>query len=282
MEPPDTRFQSRYGPWAIVAGASVGLGAEYATQLAARGLNLVLIARRAELLDALSVKLSAEHAVQVRPLALDLAQPDSVERVVAQTRDLEIGLLVYNAGFSAVGLFLDQALDAHLREIETNCRTPLALVHTLGRGMAARGRGGIVLMSSLSASQGSPMISNYAATKAYNLTLAEGLWDELRGQGIDVIACCPGSTDTPGYRASAPAKAFAPALPPSHVVAETLAALGQKPSIIPGRGNRLSAFVMRRILPRRVAIAIMGRTLRAMYAQVGALSSPMHNTDKLP
>src|SRR5512135_63679 len=110
METPDTRFQSRYGPWAIVAGASVGLGAEYATQLAARGLNLVLIARRAELLDALSVKLSAEHAVQVRPLVLDLAQPDSVERVVAQTRDLEIGLLVYNAGFSAIGLFLDQAV----------------------------------------------------------------------------------------------------------------------------------------------------------------------------
>lgn len=267
MASQDTRFKTRYGPWALVAGASVGLGAEFASQLAAHGLNLVLIARRAELLDSLSIKLSAEYAVQVRPLALDLAQPDAVESVATLTQDLEIGLFVYNAAFSAIGLFLDQALDAHLREIETNCRTPLALVHALGRGMVARGRGGIVLMSSLSASQGSPLISNYAATKAYNLTLAEGLWDELRGQGIDVIACCPGSTDTPGYRASAPAKAFTPALPPSHVVAETLAALGHQPSVIPGRGNRLSAFVMRRILPRRIAIAIMGKTLRAMYAQ---------------
>lgn len=267
MESKATQFQTRYGPWALVAGASTGLGAEFATQLAAHGLNLVLIARRAELLDALSARLSTDYAVQVRLIALDLSQPDTIESIAAQTDDIEVGLVVYNAAFSAIGSFFDQTLDAHLREIETNCRAPLSLAYALGRRMVTRARGGIVLMSSLSASQGSPLISNYAATKAYNLTLAEGLWDELRGQGIDVMACCAGSTDTPGYRASAPAKAFAPVLLPRTVVAETLAALGHKPSVIPGRGNRLSAFVMQRILPRRIAIVIMGRTLRAMYSQ---------------
>ncbi len=263
----DTRFLERYGPWALIAGASAGLGAEYATQLAAQGLNLVLIARRAELMKALADKLTAEYHVQVRLLPLDLARADVAAVVAEQTSDLEIGLLVYNAALSAVGPFLTQSLDVHLREIDTNCRAPLALAYTLGQRMTARGRGGIVLMSSLSATQGSPMISNYAATKAYNLMLAEGLWDELRGQGIDVLACSASSIDTPNYRASTPAQSAIAAMPPRAVVAETLAALGKQPSVIPGRSNRLAAFVMRRLLPRRFAITVMGRTLRAMYAQ---------------
>ncbi len=267
MKMQDTRFSSRYGPWAIVAGASAGLGAEYAIQLAARGLNLVPVARRADLVEKLSDALSAEYSVQVRPLVLDLAQLDIAETIAEETADLEIGLLVYNAAYSAIGQFLDTSLDSHLKEIETTCRSPLALAHTLGKRMVARGRGGIILMSSLSATQGSPLIANYAATKAYNLTLGEGLWYELHDQGVDVLACCAGSIDTPNYRASAPAHSLTPALPPRVVVAETLAALGHKPSIVPGRGNRLSAFIMRRILPRRLAIVIMGRTLRAMYSQ---------------
>lgn len=262
----DTRFLEKYGPWALIAGASTGLGAEYATQLAAKELNVVLVARRANMLESLAAKIKTDFRVQVRVLALDLARADAASIVDAQMSDIEIGLLIYNAALSVVGDFFDQPLETHLREIDTNIRAPLTLAYTLGKRMLARKRGGIVLMSSLSATQGSPLISNYAATKAYNLVFAEGLWDELRAQGIDVLAGCPNSIDTPNFRARAPAKSPMPATPPRAVVAETLVALGRQPSIIPGRSNRLAAFVMRRLFPRRFAIMLMGRTMRAMYS----------------
>ncbi len=264
--PTAVSFFDKYGPWAVVAGASAGLGAEYATQLAAKGLNLVLIARRADLVDRLAERLKTEYPIQVRTLSIDLAQADAASLIATQTRDIEIGMLVYDAALSAVGPFFAQPLETHLREIDTNCRTPLMLAYLLGQRRASRQRGGIVLMSSLSATQGTPLISNYAATKAYNLVLAEGLWDELREQGVDVTACCAGSTDTPNYRASTPAKNFTSVMAPSSVVAETLAALGRNPSVVPGRSNRLAAFVMRRLLSRRLAVTVMGRTLRGMYS----------------
>jgi len=267
MNEQSNSFRERYGPWALVAGASVGMGAEYATQLAAKGLNLVLIARRADELASLAARLSADHGVQVRTLQLDLAHADAASMVAAETGDIDIGLLVYNAGLSIVGPFFAQPLEEHLRELDVNCRAPLTLVYTFGQRMLARKRGGIVLMSSLSASQGSALIANYVATKAYNLLLAEGLWDELRGQGIDVIASTPSSTATPGYLASNPGQTPGGTMSPRAVVAETLAALGKAPSVIPGGTNRLAALVMRRILTRRTAITLMGRTMRSMYPQ---------------
>jgi uncharacterized protein len=262
-------FRDRFGPWALIAGASAGLGAEYAAQCAALGLNLFLVARRTELLEPLAARLAAVHHVEVRICGCDLARADLASFLAEQTAGLEIGLLVYNAAYSAIGPFLARPLADHLLEIETNCRAPLALVHTYGVGMAERGRGGIILMSSLSADQGAPLISNYAATKAYNLILAEGLWDELRERGVAVLACCAGAIATPNYLASlseSRAKRAAPSMPPTQVVAETLAALGDGPSVIPGRGNRLAAFIMRRLLPRRVAVLLMGRVLRGIYS----------------
>ncbi len=265
MITPRDRFREHYGPWALVAGASAGLGAEYAAQVAARGLYVVLIARRTEQLEALSARLRADYAIQTRVLTLDLSAADAAESIGEKTGDLEIGLLIYNAAYSAVGPFFSHSLADHMRELDTNCRTPLTVIDSLARPMVERRRGGIILMSSMSASLGSPLIANYAATKAYNQILAESLWDEWREQGVDVLACCAASVDTPNYRASAPARSFAPALPPSQVVSETLNALGKRPSIIPGVGNRVAAFAMQRLLPRRLAITIMGRTLRAMY-----------------
>jgi short-subunit dehydrogenase len=267
--PPQGSFADCYGPWALVAGASEGLGAEFAEQLAARGLNLVLVARRADLLKSLGQSLSEKYAIAVRDLALDLAEPDAADHLVQATQDIEIGLLVYNAAYSAIGSFFERPLDDHLLELATNCRTPLALVHTLGRRMLARGRGGILLMSSLSAQQGSPYIANYAATKAYNWILAEGLWDELRRQGVDVLVCCAGAISTPNYDASAPNQASrlsAGATTPQAVVASALAGLGKGPEVVPGLGYRLSAFAMQHLLPRKLAVRIMGNVLRSMYA----------------
>jgi uncharacterized protein len=261
-------FRLHYGPWALVAGASKGLGAEYATQLAGKGLNLVLVARGEEALQSLATRLAGQYAVQVRPLSLDLADEASIDQIVEQTADLEIGLLIYNAAYSAIGPFFEIPLEDHLRELATNTRAPLALAYQLGQHMLPRKKGGMILMSSLSAMQGSAFISNYAATKAYNQVLGEGLWEELRSQGIDVLACLPSAISTPNYLDSLENKAGkAPvsATSPQAVVAETLAALGKRPFIIPGYGNRLAAFFMQRLLPRTAAIRLMGRVLRSMY-----------------
>jgi short-subunit dehydrogenase len=262
-------FVDCYGPWALVAGASEGLGAEFAEQLARRGLNLVLVARRAGLLNSLAQSLSARYAVAVRQLALDLAQPEAAESIVQATQDIEVGLLIYNAAYSAIGPFFQRPLDDHLLELATNCRAPLVLVHALGQRMLKRGRGGILLMSSLSAQQGSPYIANYAATKAYNWILAEGLWDELRQQGVDVLVCRAGAISTPNYDASAPnqtSRLSVAATTPQAVVASALVGLGKGPEVVPGLGYRLSALAMQRLLPRKLAVRIMGNVLRDMYA----------------
>ena len=231
-------FRKAYGPWALVAGASEGLGAAYAEALAKRGLDLILVARRLELLQALAARLTAQYGVSVRTMRLDLAQAEAAGQIARETESLEVGLLVYNAAYSAVGPFLDHALDDHLREVDTNMRTPLGLVDIFGQRMLAAGHGGIILMSSLSAFQGSAYISTYSASKAFNIVLAEGLWEEWRRSGVDVLACVAGAIRTPNYLASSPKRSGGIAdatLEPDTVVAEALAALGHRPTVIPGK-----------------------------------------------
>lgn len=264
----DSNFRTRYGKWAIVAGASEGLGAEYARELASRGLDLVLVARRSDLLQSLSAQLSGQYGVQTRTLGMDLSTPDSAERIVQAVNDLEIGLLVYNAAYSTVGPFLYTPIEDHIREINTNVRSPLDLTYRLGQRMVSQGRGGIVLMSSLSSFQGSAYISAYAATKAFNIVLAEGLWEEWRSRGVDILVCVAGALKTPNYLASQPRKTGGlgdMAMEPVQVALEALNALGKRPYIIPGSANRMVSFVMRHLLPRKSAVKFMGRILRGMY-----------------
>jgi uncharacterized protein len=260
-------LQSRFGPWALVAGASAGLGAEYAHQLAAKGFNLVLVARNENRLQTLAEELRSRYSMQVREIVCDLSLPDAAGLIADQTNDLEIGLLIYNAALAPVAPFFELSLEQHLSAVNTNIRTPLAMTYLLGRAMRARHRGGIILMSSLSAMQGSALISNYAATKAYNLVLAEGLWDELRRDGIAVLVCLPASIATPKYLVDLPAGKRSPtqALSPQQVAAETLAALGKQSVIIPGWTNRIAAFVIRHLFPRQSAVRLMGSVLRGMY-----------------
>src|SRR5258707_2302053 len=170
------KFRTRYGPWALVAGASEGLGAEFAAQLAARGLNLLLIARRADALEEVSVRLRREYAVEVRLLPLDLARADLAQLVATATGGLEICLLVYNAAPSMIGPYFETSLADHQRELAINCLAPITLAYLLGQSMLKRKRRGILLMSSLGGAQGSALLVNYTATKAYNRLLAEGLW----------------------------------------------------------------------------------------------------------
>jgi len=265
-------FRERYGPWGLVAGASEGIGAEFARQIAARGLNVVAVARRPELLDRLADELCSGFGVEVRTLSTDLADSGAASLVRETTRDLEIGLLVYNAALSPIGAFLDQDVGTLLKTLDLNCRTPLALAHAFGRDMVARGRGGMLLMSSLSGLQGSPLLATYAATKAFDLVLGEALWEELRDSGVDALAFCAGATRTPNYEATAPRSLsrFAPAvMEPAPVVTEALSQLGSAPSAIAGRANRVTSWLMQTLLSRRRAIEIMGRATRAMYTQSG-------------
>lgn len=263
-------FARRYGGWGIVAGASEGLGALYAEELAARGMNLILIARRSELLRSLGSQLCQRYGVEVKTMVLDLSAPEAAEQILRQTDDLEIGMLVYNAAFSAIGPFLENPIEDHLRELHTNVFTPLKFIYLFADQMRRRGRGGILLMSSLSAFQGSAYISTYAATKAFNIVLAEGLWEEWRRQGLDVLVCVSGAVRTANYLASEPKRTGGlgdMTLPPGQVVREALNALGQQPYVIPGRMNRLASFVMRHLLPRRLAVRLMGKVLKRMYGE---------------
>lgn len=228
------------------------------------------MARRAPPLVALADQLETRYKVSVQPLALDLAEPESVAELLAVTGDREVGLLVWNAALSVMGPFLDQPLEAHLLELEVNVRSPMTAVHALGARMVARKRGGIILLSSLSSMQGTALVANYAATKAWNRVLAEGLWWELGKSGVDVLACVAGATDTPGYRSSAPrpgSDGNVPVQSADAVAAEALAALGKRPSIVTGGKNRFAAALLSRLLPRRAAVRLMGRTMDRMYGE---------------
>lgn len=261
-------FARRYGPWALVAGGSMGMGAAYSRQLAAKGLNVVLVAETPAPLEPLALELARVHGVQTRAVVVDLSAVDVLEQIAAATAGLEIGLLVYNAAHSVVGKFLDLSLDDKLKTLAVNCRGPLLLCHHFGAQMAARRRGGIILVASLSGFQGHAMVGTYAATKAFDLVLGEALWEELRQHGVDVLSFCPGATRTPAFLSTQPRPTGAlsvPLMDPEETVAEALAALGRGPTRIAGRTNRLAAFFLHRLLPRRHLIELMSRTTRAMY-----------------
>ena len=250
------RFAERYGSWALVAGASEGLGAAYACALAERGVNLVLVARRKALLDEIGEDLRACFGVEVRVSEGDLAEPAFLKTLPSARSGLDVGLIVYNATQAPVGDFVSAAAEDLMRVVDVNVRAPVALLRAFLPRMTVRGRGGIVLMTSLAGNQGTPRIAAYAASKAFTRVLAEGLWHELKNSGIDVIACCAGAIRTPGYAMTA-GKDAPGTLDPEQVVEQTLRALGRGPLVIPGFINRAANTFMSRLLPRRAAISLM-------------------------
>jgi hypothetical protein len=260
-------FARRYGPWALVAGASEGLGAAYARALARRGLPLVLVARRRPLLDRLDDELRRSFGVDVRCLAGDLADRAFLETVRVECQGLDVGLLVYNATHAPIGGFTQLDPEDLMRVVDVKMRAPVALLRAFLPAMTQRGRGGVILMTSLAGNQGSPKIATYAASKAFTRVLAEGLWCELKDQGIDVVACCAGAVRTPGYTGAAVGKEAPGTLDPDDVVEQALRALGKGPVVIPGRVNRIASSFMTRLLPRRTAISIMARNTTDLVPQ---------------
>lgn len=260
--PASTR--ARWGALAVVAGASEGLGAAFAEALAARGHDLLLVARGAEKLEALAARLAATHGVATTPLVVDLDAEDAAAHILAAVGTAEVGVLVNNAAVAPLGGFLELPLADAERALRVNCRSTLRLVHALAPGMVARGRGAVVILSSLTAFQGSPWTTVYGATKSFALSFAEGLWAELAPHGVEVIACAAGATRTPNYLAHAALGGAPGELEPAQVVEETLAALGHGPLVIPGRFNRFASFLMRRLLPRAGTVRIMAAQTRKL------------------
>jgi short-subunit dehydrogenase len=261
-------FKEKYGETALVAGASEGIGAAFAHALAAHGLNLVLIARRKEPLGATAGAIREKYGVQVQTVSCDLATADALQQIEAAIGDKQIDFLVYNAALSYIGPYLATVLSTHQNIATVNMLSPMALVYHFGGKMVERGKGGVVLMSSIAGLQGSGYLATYAATKAFNRVFAEGLWYEWKTKGVDVIACCAGATATPNYINTNPGKASLlepKAQQPEEVVEECLRKIGKKPSFISGRGNRLVTFLMQHIFPHKMTINMMGDGMRKMY-----------------
>lgn len=249
-------FKDKYGPYALVAGASDGLGEAFARALAKRGLNLILIARRREKLSTLSETLRHEHAIDVQFADLDLKNFSAVRNYLAKL-DASIGLLVYNAAYAPI-LPFEKVSETQLETVvDVNVRAPLLMSKMLFQPMIGRKKGGILLMSSLAGLQGSPGISAYSASKAFNITLAESLWSELRIKDIDVTAVCAGAITTPGYR-RANNKKNAPGTLDATLVAEhSLKALGKGPVYVPGFINKAARLFLGTLLPGKAAISVM-------------------------
>jgi hypothetical protein len=261
-------FSKKYGPWALVTGAAMGLGAEFARQLAGFGLDLILVDIQPEALKKTTESLTRDFNINIRPVILDLAGQDFLPSLLAAIGNLEVGLLVNNAGISAIGHFLDVPLEKHLSILDINARAPLILAHHFGGLMRGRKHGGIIFVSSMSGLAGTSYVGEYSATKAHDLVLSEALWQELRLSNVDVLATIVGAADTPGWRAENPnpdTKTWPPVISAEDTVRETLTALGKKPSVVPGAQNRLATFLTTRLLSRKAAIEIMGKEMEKRY-----------------
>jgi short-subunit dehydrogenase len=258
----DENFVGKYGPWAVIAGASEGIGASLADQLAARGLDLVLIARTGSLLEQVAALASERHGVQTRVLVQDLTDPDVGARVADATAGLDVGLVIYNAGASdRTTTFLENEYEYSHKQIELDCIGPIALAHHFGHAMRERGRGGIVLVASLACVAGSATLAVYSAVKAFQHNFAEGLWAELRPHGVDVCCTPLGMTYTPAF-----ARMGIAYDPQRHMLSEDVAReiienIGNGPVQVVGENNRAVASqvwtIDRRTLVDMMSVASM-------------------------
>jgi short-subunit dehydrogenase len=249
--------KNTFGPWAMVTGASSGIGKEFAQQLAASGLNLVLVARRLSALEALGSELARTFGIRYRTVELDLSRDDFLEQLEEATHDLDIGLVISNAGAMLAGDFLTIDQQSWQQFLRLNVKAHLDLAHHFGHHLAQRKRGGLLLVSSTAGLQGIPFSAEYAAAKAYVLTLGEALHIEFQKKGVHVTVLLPGATDTPMLAASGLSSNKLPVKPMStkQCVAEGLAALSANHTThIAGSLNR----VMAALMPRPLAIRMYG------------------------
>jgi len=256
-------FKEKYGPWALITGASAGLGEEFARQLAAKGMNLVLAARRGDRLEALGKELAEKHGIEYRAVSCDLGSDSFLDQLRPVTDSLEVGLLINNAGFTNNGDFLDQPLEREIELVNLNCRAASIAAHHYGQKMRDRKRGGIIFSASIAGFAGIPFWASYAASKGFDLQLSEALSHELKPYNVDVLAMCPGATHTEfatyeGFIANLLA------MQPEAVVSGALKKLNQGRRVwIAGLLNRINVFSSR-FMPRWMTSLVFGLVVRDM------------------
>jgi short-subunit dehydrogenase len=263
----DDSFSKRYGPWALVAGAARGIGREFCRELLARGIHVLALDKDADALTQAFPQSGPDadpDAARVRTAAIDLAATDVVQQVSDFIGSAEVGLFVHTAAAIPFGPFSNETPAALEAAVSVNCRAPILLSHELLAPMRERGRGGAIIVSSMAGYQGNGWVAAYAATKAFDLVLAESLWWEMKQHGVDVLGLAPGATDTEGLRSGNPTIDDPSSLAsPRDVAIEGLDALGTTPSLICGKDNRAVREMMDQ-MPRADAIDLMSRGTKAM------------------
>lgn len=258
------RLKSKYGPWAIVTGASSGIGKEMASQLASCGLNLILVGRNLEGLENQQKELEGYFKIEVKVIRKDLGIRTEIEELKVELSEFEIGLAILSAGFGTSGLFKNSELQSELNMLDVNCYALLSLTHFFAKAFVKKNRGGLVLLSSIVAFQGVPYSANYAATKAYVQSLGEGLAQELKADRVDVLTVAPGPVET-NFAGRANLE-MSSALNVEDVAIPSLKALGRKSHINPGlltkalKGSLNTA-------PRFLKVKIMGMVMKGMAIQ---------------
>ncbi len=260
-------FLERYGPWAVVTGASSGIGREMAIELARQGFNLVVVARNSNQLESLARLLTEHFDVNVVVESADLGTQEGMQSVLKTSFVLDVGLFVASAGFGTSGRFVQADIDTEMNLLQVNCTAVLAMTHHFACRFAERGRGGVVLLGSIVGFQGSPNAANYAASKAYVQSLAEALHVELRAHGVDVITAAPGPTqsnfaDRANMQMGATVK-------PDVVARRSLAALGGRMTTRPGWLSKLLGYSLS-TAPRALRVRIMGAIMKGMARPVPA------------
>lgn len=252
-------LRARYGPWALVTGASSGIGQEFAERLAAAGVNVAMVARRRAALEMTAAELSGKHGVSCRVIEMDLSEPGAAARLAENVADLEIGLLVANAGTGWIGRFDLQPPESHASLIRLHCEMHVELTARLLPAMKKRGRGGVIIVSSMGGLVPLPYYAVYSGTKALLQNWGEAIALEMRGTGVDIQVLAPGDTKT-GFQevAGEMSTKWSSA---ADVVSDSLNGLGRKTVVIPGLENRLSLFAQR-FLPRKFFLDIVEKRQR--------------------
>jgi short-subunit dehydrogenase len=260
MENDGRKYREKYGEWALVTGASAGIGLEFAKALAREGLSIVLTARREDRLNTLAAELKNQYHVDTRVIAADLAAMDGADRLADAVADLPIGFLVNNAGFGYAGRFDKLTTDRLRAMVIVNCLAPVVLTSRIIPGMVQRGRGAIIIVGSVAGRQPLPLHAVYSATKGFDLLFGEGLWGEMRGTGVDVLVLEPGATATEFQAVAGETVGPNHGEPAENVVRVAFDALGKQPSVISGWFNWVRANAIR-LVPRSTAAIIAKKVI---------------------
>lgn len=248
-----TTLKEKYGPWATVTGASSGIGKTFVFELAKLGFNIHMVGRNIDSLSNLKEKIQIDYNLQVHITVSDLSTEKGISSLIGDSQNLNIGLFIHAAGMESHGAFIDGDIDTEMKLLDLNIRSTYRLAHHFSDKFVKRSKGGILLVSSLTGHFYSPYFTNYASSKSYILTLGNSLHHELKDKGVDVSVLSPGLTSTPMREniskdidwSKTPLKTDTP----EFVVNYTLNSFPQKVNIVPGKSNRISAFIGKRLIP---------------------------------